>query len=102
MIKSITFPLIALLLVSSILAPSLLSVLDIEEEMMVLVDTSEEEKNGEKESEKKSDESDLFFNIIGHQTACSALNLVLKMQYPLHLGGDYIGDVIVPPPRQRT
>ncbi|MEL7270056.1 MAG: hypothetical protein AAGL34_10805 [Bacteroidota bacterium] len=99
MIKSITFPLIALVLISSILAPSLLSILDLEKDIVVLVDTSEEEKNTEKESEKKSDESDLFFNTLGHLTAFSELNPVLKMQDAFHTGLDFIGEVNVPPPR---
>ncbi|MEM8762336.1 MAG: hypothetical protein AAGD88_00890 [Bacteroidota bacterium] len=102
MIKSITFPLIALLLISSILAPSLLSILDIEKDLVVLVDTSEEEKNTEKESEKKSDESDLFFNTLGHTAAFSELNPIFKMQYAFDLGLDFIGEVNVPPPRSFT
>ena len=67
--------------------------------MVVLVDTSEEEKNTEKESEKKGDESDLFFNTLGHPSAYAELNPILKMQHAFELGPDFIGEVNVPPPR---
>ncbi|MEM8845501.1 MAG: hypothetical protein AAGD17_00235 [Bacteroidota bacterium] len=97
--KKITFPLIALLLVSSILTPSLLPLLDESFDIVILTDTNEEEKQGESETEKKFDEKDLFLN--NFTFADSYLiqpQIHFHSEYILH-NLDFIEEILLPPPR---
>ncbi|MEM9362925.1 MAG: hypothetical protein AAGA43_09825 [Bacteroidota bacterium] len=97
--KKITFPLVALLLVSSILTPSLLPILDESCDILILADTNEEEKQGENETEKKFDEKDLFLN----NFTLTDSNLIqpkvhFHSEYILH-NSDFIDEILLPPPR---
>ncbi|MEM9077722.1 MAG: hypothetical protein AAGC43_11810 [Bacteroidota bacterium] len=97
--KKIAFPLIALFLVSSILTPSLLPILDENCDIVILTDTNEEEKQGEKEAEKKYDEKDLFLN---NFYLSNSLLVQIRTRYHLdyiRLTSDFVDDILLPPPR---
>ena len=97
--KKVSFPLIALLLVFSVLTPSLLSIVDEGSDLLVLTDTNEEEKQGEQEAEKNLDEKDLFLNNFGFTNSS-----VVQRQKHLHseftlFNSNFVVDIHLPPPR---
>ena len=98
--KKIAFPLIALLLVTSILTPSLLSILDESCDIVLLTDTNEEEKQSESETEKKFDEKDLFLN--NFQLVHSDLIQAQFHGHSIYLAhnSDFVEDILLPPPRE--
>ena len=98
--KNIAFPLIALFLVSSILTPSLLPIIDEDIDIVLLTDTNEEEKQGEKESEKKFDEKDLFLNNFQHiYSDLIQSREHTHLEYVVH-NSDFVLDILLPPPRK--
>ncbi|MBS9463334.1 hypothetical protein KIM67_13025 [Flagellimonas sp. 389] len=99
MLRTISFPCIALLLIFSILAPSIMPLLSQKHDIVVLADTNEEEKNHEKESEKKFDEKDLFL-----PKYVSPHFILLQNKNLNHIGytfpaSNFNADIVVPPPR---
>nr|WP_298996441.1 hypothetical protein [uncultured Allomuricauda sp.] len=97
--KKIAFPLIAIFLVSSILTPSLLSLIGENIDIVLLTDSNEEEKQGEKESEKKFDEKDLFLNNFQFtQSDLTQAQECIHLVYVTH-NSDFVLDILLPPPR---
>ena len=100
MLKAFAFPLIALMLIFSILAPSVITLVDRDCAIAALVDNSEEEKKPEKESEKKFSEKDLFLGQIetSGNYSVQGKNSVQKGYILKH--SDYKAEILLPPPEQ--
>ncbi|MEM9647097.1 MAG: hypothetical protein AAF969_01355 [Bacteroidota bacterium] len=100
MLTSFAHPLVCLMLIFSILAPSVVPLVDKDCAVAVLLDTNEEEKSKEKESEKKFNEKDLFLNQY-------AVNGSVFIQFQesetieyLLLNSDFQGEIVLPPPQK--
>ena len=98
--KNIAFPLVALMLIFSILAPSVITLADRDCAIAALVDTNDEEKKQEKESEKKFSEKDLFFGKIE-----TSSNYFLQGKNSVQKGyilkpSDFKAEILLPPPEQ--
>lgn len=100
MLKTIAFPLIAMMLIFSILAPSLIPLLDNDYDIVVLIDNNEEEKSKEKESEKKFDEKNLFLNSFASSDSMFFQNLNQGCNRYLFSNSDFKADILLPPPRK--
>ncbi|MDC6365280.1 MULTISPECIES: hypothetical protein [Flavobacteriaceae] len=100
MLKAIAFPFIALMLIFSILAPSVISLVDKDGAIAVLVDSNDEENNQEKESKKKFEEKDLFLH--GLVTTGNFLHKKEKSVHKKHvfLHSDFKAEILLPPPQQ--
>lgn len=100
MLKTIAHPLICFMLIFSILAPSVLPLLDRDCELMAYVDTPEEKKGKEKETEKKFDEKNLFLDQI------SSLDGTLDSNKNISDTGyrfsvlEFHTEILLPPPRK--
>ncbi|TAI47726.1 hypothetical protein [Flagellimonas allohymeniacidonis] len=99
-VRTIAFPFIAFMLTFSIMAPSLLPLLHKDCEVAFLVDTGEEEKKSEKESEKKADEKNLFLNNSGFSQTPISFHIASGYIEHSIFDSDFIGDILLPPPRQ--
>lgn len=99
MLKTIALPFIAIMLIFSLLAPSVVTLLDKDCSIAFFMSPEEEEKKNEKESEKKFDEKNLFLASFQFSTYfdCQEQNLAAIEYLPTKL--DYKADILVPPPR---
>ncbi len=86
-------------MVSSILTPSILSVLDKSCDIVLLTDSNEEEQQSEKEAEKKFDEKDLFLNNIGLIDSYMTQSQSHPHSEYVLRSSDFIVDILLPPPR---
>ncbi|WP_139063734.1 hypothetical protein [Flagellimonas eckloniae] len=100
MLKTIAFPLIAIMLIFSILAPSVLPLLDKDYDMFVFLDNSEEEKSKEKESEKKFDEKDMFYTNSLVSNCDYFQNQSQNYAIYINFSSDFKADILLPPPRK--
>ncbi|MDT0606464.1 hypothetical protein [Croceitalea rosinachiae] len=99
MLKSFTFSLIAIMLVISILAPSIEALCKSDHESAVTMDLNEEENN-KKETEKKFDENELFFsNSIENKSIYLTQQLTRNQAYLLFYA-DVSTEIILPPPKR--
>ncbi|MCL6274111.1 hypothetical protein M3P19_08820 [Muricauda sp. 2012CJ35-5] len=100
MLKTIAHPLIGFLLIFSILAPSVIQLVDNDSPIAILMDSSEEEKNNDQESEKKMGEKDMYLN------PCSlAQNIIDQNSRAEVLEQSFIlldatSEIFLPPPEQ--
>ncbi len=99
-LKTIAFPLIAMMLIFSILAPSLAPLIDEEFDIAVLVDSGEDEKNKEKESEKKFDEKNLFLDDSSSSNSLYLLNQDQGFSRYVFSNSDFKAEILLPPPRE--
>jgi hypothetical protein len=98
MFKSFSFSLVALLLVVSILAPSIEALCKSDYETMLVIDLNEEENNS-KESEKKFDQKELFFtNSIESRSLYLGQENIRSQTYLLSYS-DFSSEIILPPPK---
>jgi hypothetical protein len=98
MFKSFSFSLVALLLVVSILAPSIEALCKSDYETMLVIDLNEEENNS-KESEKKFDQKELFFtNSIESRSLYLGQEHIRSQTYLLSYS-DFSSEIILPPPK---
>ncbi|RDY59673.1 hypothetical protein [Flagellimonas nanhaiensis] len=100
MLKTFAFPLVALMLIFSILAPSIITLVDRDCAIVALVDKNDEEKKQDKESEKKFSEKDLFLGKIE-----TSSNYFLQGKKSVQKGyilkhSDYKAEILLPPPEQ--
>ncbi|UII81770.1 hypothetical protein [Flagellimonas sp. CMM7] len=100
MLKTIALPLIAIMLIFSILAPSLTPLLGDDYDIAVLIDVNEEEKNKEKESEKKFDEKNLFLNSFASSDSMFFQNPIQSSNRYLFSNSDFKAEILLPPPRK--
>ncbi|WP_411029173.1 hypothetical protein [Spongiimicrobium sp. 3-5] len=96
MFKSVAHFIISFLLIASILAPSVVTLLDNSENTMWVVDFNEEEKK--KEEKKELVEKDFFLHFSDLHT-----NLLLKEKiddnnFRVVLYTDYATEILLPPP----
>lgn len=99
MLRAIAFPIIAFLLISSLLAPPVMSLFDKECSIAMMLSPEEEEKGNEKEAEKKLDEKNLFLT---DEIASQMMSLSKKKKKSTeHMLSfqDYKAEILVPPPR---
>ncbi len=99
-LKTIAFPLIAIMLIFSILAPSLIPLMDKEFDIAVLVDANEEEKSKEKESEKKFDEKNLFLDDSSSSNSLYLLNSGQDFSRYVFSNSDFKAEILLPPPQE--
>jgi len=99
-LKTIAFPLIAVMLIFSILAPSLIPLLDNDYDIIVLMDNNEEEKSKEKESEKKFDEKNLFLSSFTSSDSMFFQNPNQGCNRYLFSNSDFKVEILLPPPRK--
>ncbi|MGX1927870.1 hypothetical protein [Flagellimonas sp. 2504JD4-2] len=100
MLKSIAHPLICIMLIFSILAPSIAPLVDKECAVAMLMDTNDEEKSKDKEAEKKIGEKDLFsgpFSMDG-----DFFLQLANAENPdyLFLNSDFMVEILLPPPEK--
>lgn len=100
MLKTIAFTIIAIMLIFSILAPSLIPLLDNDYDIVVLIDNNEEEKSKEKESEKKFDEKDLFLNSFASSDSMFFQKTNQDCNRYLFSNSDFKAEILLPPPRK--
>jgi len=87
---------LSLVLACSVLAPTLIALTDVGSKKVVVLDSSEEE-NG-KETEKKFDEKELFFEII-HKNKDNHLLLTTSLKKTYLLKYQFVDfEIILPPP----
>jgi len=98
MLKTLAFPLIALMLIFSLLAPSILPLLDKGCDISLVVDTSGEEKNTEKESENKFDEKDLYLSLAFPVKSVSVQNKKMGDVRYFFFNSDFKVEIPPPPP----
>ncbi|MEZ4809704.1 MAG: hypothetical protein R2819_05030 [Allomuricauda sp.] len=100
MLKTIAFPFIAVLLIFSLLAPSIVTLLDKDSNIAFFMSPEEEEKKNEKESEKKIDGKNLFLThfVSSDHFVSQERDLASSGYLPSVL--DYEADILVPPPRR--
>lgn len=98
--KAIAHPLICFLLIFSILAPSILPLVIKDCPIAILLDTSDEEKKKDKESEKKMGEKDLFYN--SNALAQSFFDQNSKAEETGHpsMHSDVMAEILLPPPEK--
>ena len=97
MLKSFTFSLLALILVASILAPSIEALYTSDHESTFIMDLNEEENN--KEAEKKFDEKELYFsNAIENRSLYLTQQLTANQIYLLFYS-DVSSEIVLPPPK---
>lgn len=99
MLKTIAFPLIAIMLIFSILAPSVVPLLEKDYDIFVLLDNSEDEKSKDKESEKKFDEKDMFLSNSLVSNCDFFQNQVQNYTTYVSFNSDFKADILLPPPR---
>lgn len=98
MLKSFTFSILSILLVVSILAPSVEALYTSDSESILVMDLNEEE-NG-KETEKKFDEKEMFFsNSIVNKTFFYKEQLTAAQTYSL-IYSEVSTEVVLPPPKR--
>ncbi|NAY91823.1 hypothetical protein GTQ34_07835 [Muricauda sp. JGD-17] len=99
MLKAISLPIIASLLITFLLAPPVMSLFDKDLCAAIILSPEEEEKNNEKEAEKKLDEKDLFLSdYVESHKMVSKEKKINTTEYLFSLL-DYNLDILVPPPR---
>jgi len=98
MSKSITFTLISLVLVVSILAPSIESLCTSDNENAVVIDFNEEENN-KNETEKKFDENELFFSNSTQNRSLYLAQEITRNQISLLPYSDISSEIVLPPPK---
>ncbi|SNY94820.1 hypothetical protein [Flagellimonas pacifica] len=99
MLKTIAHPMICLMLIFSILTPSIISLLNKDCAVVVLLDTNDEEKQ-EKESEKKIGEKNLFAGPFDMNNGLFFdLTEVENIEYLL-FNTDYMAEIFLPPPEK--
>ena len=99
MIKSFTFSLLSILLVVSILAPSIETMCKSSYDNILLMDFNEEE-NSNQETEKKFEEKDLFFSSIPEKGNFYFTKEITKSQTSLLPYSDFFYDIKLPPPKK--
>lgn len=100
MLKTVALPFIAVMLIFSILAPSLVPLIGEDYEMAVLWDTGEEEKNSDNESEKKLGEKDLFLNKPHFSSTDFSQNEPEKFVCYFFSYSVFEADILLPPPEE--
>lgn len=98
MLKTIAFPLISLVLIFSVLAPSIMPLMDKDSAIVILMDNNEEEKSNEKESEKKFSEKDLFLNHFAVNGSFFIQSNESEDTGYLFLISDFKAEILLPPP----
>ncbi|WP_222982262.1 hypothetical protein [Flagellimonas meishanensis] len=99
MLRAIAFPIIAFLLISSLLAPPVMVLLDRDFSMAMILSPEDEDKSNEQEAEKKLDEKNLFItDFTGPHGMFSKERKINPTEYVPSLS-DYKADILVPPPR---
>ncbi len=98
MLKSYTYSLLALMLVVSILAPSIELLCKSTTESVLVMDLSEEENN-QKEIENKFDKKELFFSPDTENSKISFSKEITKSQLALLSYSGFKAEVIPPPPK---
>ncbi|MEO9512259.1 MAG: hypothetical protein ABJN84_06155 [Flavobacteriaceae bacterium] len=101
MLKTIAIPFISMMLIFSILAPSIAPLLDKDYDTFVFLDSNEEEKNNEKESEKNFDEKNLFLNYVLVTKRFFVQNKTLENVGYLFFNSDSKAEIFLPPPKLR-
>ena len=98
MFKSITFSLLSLMLVVSILAPSIEAICKSDYDNILVIDSNEEENN-KNESEKKFDLKELFFtNTIENKSLYLAEN-ISRIQTFSPSYSNFSAEILLPPPQ---
>ncbi len=100
MLKTIAHPLICLMLIFSILAPSIIPLLDKECAVAVLLDTNNDEEKKEKESEKKFGEKDLFAGPFDMNNGFFFQLTEIENTEYLLFNTDYKAEIVLPPPEK--
>lgn len=99
MLKSFSFSLIAILLVVSVLAPSIETLCKTDYENAVVMDFNEEENN-KKEAEKEFDEQELFFSSSIENRSLHLTQQLTSNRAYLLFYLDVSAEVILPPPKR--
>lgn len=99
MLKSSAFSLLAIMLVISILAPSIEALYNSNHDNVLVMDLNEEESN-KKESEKKFDQKELFFSNYPEKTTLFIAQEITNSQTQLPSNSDFSLEIILPPPER--
>ena len=99
MLKSFTFSLLSIILVISILAPSIEALCNSNYDNVLVMDFNEEENN-KKESEKKFDQKELFFNNYFESRSLYLGQKITKTQTSLLTYSDFCSEIVLPPPER--
>ncbi|WP_350289685.1 hypothetical protein [uncultured Croceitalea sp.] len=99
MLKSSTFSLLAIMLVISILAPSIEALCNSNHDNVLVMDLNEEENN-KKESEKKFDQKELFFSNYSERTTLFITQEIANSQTQLLSSSDFSAEIVLPPPQR--
>ena len=98
MLKSLAFSLLSLMLVISILAPSIEVLCKSDYDNMLVMDFNEEENNKE-ESEKKFDQKKLFFSSSIENKSHYLAEEITRIQIGLYPYSDFSVEIVLPPPK---
>lgn len=99
MLKSLLFSLLSILLVISILVPSIEILCEKDVEKVLVMDLNEEENNSN-ETEKKFDQKKLFFTNLNQKGNLQFFQEIIKSQTSLIPYSDFSFEIIVPPPER--
>ena len=99
MVKSFTYSLLAMMLVVSILAPSIEALCKSNYDTVLAMDLNEEENNN-KELEQKLDQNELFFSNYLEKVNLYFSEENTKSQTSLLPYSDFSAEIVVPPPER--
>lgn len=98
MLKTVTFSLLSIMLVISILAPSIETLCKSDHENILVIDSNEEENN-KKESEKKFDQKELFFTNSTENRSIYLGQEIIRIQTGLVYYSGFSAEIVLPPPQ---
>ncbi len=100
MLKTIAHPFICFMLIFSILAPSIAPLVDQECSIAIHLDSSDEEKKQEKESEKKFGEKNLFLGPFSSDNNFFDQGATVQSTENQSLHSDVMTEILLPPPEK--
>nr|WP_299386583.1 hypothetical protein [Allomuricauda sp.] len=100
MFKAVAHPFICLMLIFSILAPSVAPLVDKDCSIAMHLDSGDEEKKQEKESEKKFGEKDLFMGPFSTEHSFWNQRTTVENSENPSLHSDVMREILLPPPEK--
>ncbi|TMU55251.1 hypothetical protein [Flagellimonas algicola] len=100
MLKAIAHPFICFMLIFSILAPSIAPLVDRDCSIAIHMDSGDEEKKSEKESEKKFGEKDLFLSPFSSDNNFFDQYAKVENTEDPSLLSDVTTEILLPPPEK--
>lgn len=100
MLRAIAHPFICFMLIFSILAPSIAPLVDRDCSIAIHMDSGDEEKKSEKESEKKFGEKDLFPGSFSSDNNFFDQGASVENNEDPSLHSDVLTEILLPPPEK--